>query len=235
MQMVWWTLLLLLSVTQPAVAGFEGYIELHLTMKDGSGTLKGYLSSVGSRTAVEARVVQMAGIPVRMTLVMQFSHPDVVYFLNDVTKTYTEFHVQDAADVTTKRPEKTYTITKLGMGTVAGYACAHLLLTANDGGETEVWTSKELVDLTPFRAYMRRHRQSAEVLGMMQALKQAGVEGFIAKLIRRDRQTGAPAMTVEVVKAEKRPVAASLFAIPAGYTKQGGILGLRPPRPGSGD
>ena len=129
MQMVRWTILLLLSMTRPAVAGFEGYIELHLTMKEGSGTLQGYLSSVGARAAVEARVVQMAGIPVRLTLVMQFSHPDVVYVLNDVTKTYTEFNVKDAADVTTKRPAKTYTITKLGTGTVAGYACAHLLLT----------------------------------------------------------------------------------------------------------
>jgi Domain of unknown function (DUF4412) len=228
MPMVRWTILLLLIVTRPAVAGFEGYVALQLTMKDGSGTMQGYLSSVGARTVVEARVVQMAGIPIRITLMMQFSHPDVVYFLNDVTKTYTEFNVKDAADVTKQRPAKTYTIKKLGMGTVAGYACEHWLLTANDGGEAEVWTSKALVDFAPFRAYMRRNRQSAEVLGMIQALKQAGVEGFMAKLIRRDRTTGAPAMTVELVKAEKRPVAAALFTIPAGYTKQSGLLGILP-------
>jgi hypothetical protein len=199
---------------------------MNLTMKDGSGTMKGYLSSVGARTAVEARVLPMAGMLVQLTLVMQFSHPDIVYFLNDVAKTYTEFNVKDAVDVTQHRPEKTYTIQALGQGTVAGYACTHLRLTANDGGETEVWTSKELVDLAPFREYMRRNRQSAEVLGMLQALKAAGVEGFLAKLIRRDRKTGEPAMVVELVKAEKRPVAASMFAIPPGYKKQAGILHL---------
>jgi len=226
--MVRWTILLLLIVTRPAVAGFAGYIEMQLTMKDSAGTMKGYISSVGARAMVEARMWQLAGMRVQMTLVMQFSNPDVVYVLNDVAKTYSEFHVTDAADVTRNRPEKTYTITKLGTGTVASYACEHWLLTANDGSETEVWTSKALVDLAPFHVYMRRHRQSAEVLGMIQALKKGGREGFLAKLIRRDRTTGAPTMAVELVKAEKRPVAASMFAIPAGYAKQGGLLGLLP-------
>jgi len=228
MQMLRWTILLLLIVARPAFAGFEGYIEMTLKMKDGSGTMKGYISSVGTRTEIEARVLQMAGMPMQMTLVMKFSNPDVVYLLNDVAKTYTEFNVKDAADVTKNRPEKTYTIKKLGKGTVAGYACEHLLLIANDGGETEVWMSKELVDLAAFREYMRRNRQSAEVLGMMKALKEAGVEGFLAKMISRDPKTGEPAMTMELVKAEKRPVAASMFEIPAGYKKQAGILGMLP-------
>ena len=63
---------------------------------------------------------------------------------------------------------------------------------------------------------------------MLQALKTAGVEGFLAKLISRDRQTGVPSLTVELVHAEKRPVAAALFAIPADYTKQAGVLDMLP-------
>src|SRR5262249_2127667 len=215
MPRVWWTILLLLLVAPPAYAGFEGSLEIKLTMQDGAGTLQGYLSSVGVRAAVEVRPAQLAGLPVRLTLLLQFRQPDVVYILNEGAKTYTAFHITDAPDVTTRRPAKTYTIKKLGQGTVAGYMCQHLLVTANDGGQTEVWMSKELVDLTPFHVYMRRHRQSAEVLGMLQALKTAGVEGFLAKLISRDRQTGVPSLTVELVHAEKRPVAAALFAIPA--------------------
>jgi len=163
-----------------------------------------------------------------MLMVMQFSKPDVVYFLHKGAKTYTEFNVKEAGDVTKNRPEKTYTVKKLGTEPVAGYVCAHLLLTANDGGETEVWTSKELVDLAAFRESMRCHRQSAEVLGMMKALKEAGMEGFLAKMISRDPKTGEPALTMELVKAEKRTVAASMFEIPAGYKKQAGILGMLP-------
>jgi hypothetical protein len=228
MQTVWWTMLLLLLMARPVCAGFAGYVEIRLTMQDGAGTLKGYLSSVGARAVVEARAVQLAGVPVQLTLMLQFRHPDVVYLLNEGAKTYTTWQVTDAADVTAHRPAKTYTLTSLGTGTVAGYVCAHRLVTANDGGETEVWTSKALVDLAPFHRYMRRHRRSAEVLGILQALKQAGVEGFLAKLTTRDRTTGAPTMTIELVKAEKRPVAAAMFAIPAGYTKQASLLGLLP-------
>ena len=119
-------------------------------------------------------------------------------------------------------------ILKLGRETVAGYACEHLLLTANDGGETEVWTSKELVDLATFREYMRRNRQGADMLGLMKALKEAGAEGFIARMITRDQKTGEPAVTLELVKAEKRAVAAAMFEIPAGYKKQEGLLGMLP-------
>jgi hypothetical protein len=79
--MVRWTILLLLIVAQPAFAGFEGYLEMKLAMKDGSGTMKGYISSVGTRTEVEARALQMAGMPVQMTLVMKFSNPAVVYLV----------------------------------------------------------------------------------------------------------------------------------------------------------
>ena len=63
--------------------------------------------------------------------------------------------------------------------------------------------------------------------GIMKALKDAGAEGFIAKMISRDK-TGAPAVTLELVKAEKRAVPAALLEIPAGYKKQEGILGMMP-------
>ena len=40
MQMVRWMILLLLIIVRPAFAGFDGYIEMQMTMKDGSGTMK---------------------------------------------------------------------------------------------------------------------------------------------------------------------------------------------------
>ena len=41
------------------MAAFEGYIEMTMTMKEGSGTMKGQISSVGARTEVAARVAVM--------------------------------------------------------------------------------------------------------------------------------------------------------------------------------
>jgi len=226
MQIVGWMILLLLIVARPAWAAFEGYIEMKMSMKEGAGTMKGQISSVGARTEVEARVAQMGDMPVTMTMLMKFSNPDVVYMLNDATKTYVEINVKDIGNAAKNRPDKEYTVKKLGKEKVAGYVCEHLLLTANDGRETEVWTTKALVDLAVFREYMQRNRQ-AEFQGIMKALKDAGAEGFIAKMISRDK-TGAPVVTLELVKAEKRAVPASLLEIPAGYKKQEGMLGMMP-------
>jgi len=208
-------ILLLLIVARPASAAFEGYIEMKMTMKEGAGTMKGQISSVGARTEVEARVAQMGDMPVTMTMLMKFSNPDVVYMLNDAAKTYVEVNVKDIGNTAKNRPDKEYTVKKLGKEKVAGYVCEHLLLTANDGTETEVWTTKDLVDLAIFREYMQRNRQGADLQGIMKALKEANAEGFIAKMISRDK-AGAPAVTLALVKAEKRAVAASLFEIPAG-------------------
>ena len=227
MQIVGWMILLLLIVARPAFAAFEGYIEMTMTMKEGSGIMKGQISSVGTRTEVEAKVPQMGELPVKMTMIMKFSNPDVVYMLNDAAKTYAEINVKDIGDPAKNRPDKEYTVKKLGKEKVASYVCEHLLLTAQDGRETEVWTTQDLVDLAVFREYMQRNRQGADLQGIMKALKDAGAEGFVAKMISRDK-TGAPAVTLELVKAEKRALAASLFEIPAGYTKQEGMLGMMP-------
>jgi hypothetical protein len=226
MQIVKWMVLLLLIVARPAVAAFEGYIEMTMTMKEGAGTMKGQISSVGARTEVQARVAQMGDLPVTMTMLMKFSNPDVVYMLNDATKTYVEINVKEIGNAAKNRPAREYTVKKLGKEKVAGYVCEHLLLTANDGRETEVWTTKDLVDLAIFREYVQRNRQ-ADLQGIMKALQDAGAEGFIAKMIGRDK-TGAPAVTFELVKAEKRTVPAALLEIPAGYKKQDGMLGMMP-------
>ena len=82
---------------------------------------------------------------------------------------------------------------------------------------------------------MRRGNQSDE--GMMKALKDAGVDGFVVKMITREKGNPAPVSTMELTKVEKKSLPASLFEIPAGYTKQEGMMGaasvMAPP--GAGD
>src|SRR5919202_1124767 len=95
MQTVGWMVLLLLIMARPALAAFEGYLEMKMTMKEGTGTMKGQVSPVGARTEVQARVAQMGALPVTMTMLVKFSNPDVVYMLNDATKTYVEINVKD--------------------------------------------------------------------------------------------------------------------------------------------
>ncbi|MBM3223244.1 MAG: DUF4412 domain-containing protein [Candidatus Tectomicrobia bacterium] len=228
MQRLGWTLLLVLSLAGQAYAGFEGYLEMKIMLKEGAGIMKGHISAVGTRAEIDAKASQMGNMPVQMTLLMKFARPEIVHMLNDATKTYVELNVQDLNDPRAQRPAKVYSVKKLGKEKIAGYVCEHLMLTAQDGAETEVWTSKELVDLAAFREYMRRSRQGADMLGMMQALQDAGAAGFVTKLIAHDPKRGAPTMTLDLVKAEKRAVAAALFEIPTGYTKQAGLLGVMP-------
>src|SRR5438445_10517854 len=74
MQIVGWMILLLLIVARPALAAFEGYIEMTMTLKEGSGTMKGQISSVGARTEVAARVAQMGHTPVTMPMHLTLSN-----------------------------------------------------------------------------------------------------------------------------------------------------------------
>ena len=190
MQIVGWMILLLLIVARPALAVFEGYIEMKMTMKEGAGTMKGQISSVGARTEVEARVAQMGDMPVTMTMLMKFSNPDVVYMLNDATKTYVEINVKDIGNAAKNRPDKEYTVKKLGKEKVAGYVCEHLLLTAKTARETEVWSTKDLVDLAVFREYMQRNRQ-ARVAGDHEGAQGRWCGGFYRQddQPRQDRRT----------------------------------------------
>lgn len=228
MQHVLWMVLVVLIMARPATAGFEGALDMTMTMKDGSGTLKGLTSAVGMRVEVEARTPQTGSTPLQLTLLMKWDNPQVVTLLNATTKTYTELTPQDLGRGVKQRPEKDYAVKKLGKEKIAGYLCDRLLLTAKDGSVAEVWTTKELLDLTPFRDYMQHNRQSAEMLGVMKALKEANAEGFPAKLITREPQATAPSFTLTLLKADKRPVAVVVLEVPAGYKKQEGLLGMLP-------
>jgi hypothetical protein len=219
--------LILLLIARPALAGFEGYLEMNLTMKDGTGTMKGYVSGVGIRAEVEMHTPRLGNMPVHVTLLMKFNNPEMVYLLNDATHTYMEITPKEVPQAK-QRPEKTYTVKKLGKEKILGYTCTHLLLTASDGGQADVWTTKELIDLRPFQTYMQHNRQSAEMVGVVKALQEADAEGFVAKMIAREPQASAPAFTLELVKAEKRFIAATQSDVPADYRKQAGLLGMMP-------
>lgn len=228
MRRVQWAVLIILLMVQPALAGFEGYLEMKITAKDGAGTMKGYASGGGIRVEVSIRTAQTGETPVNLTLLTKFENPEVVYLLNDALRTYAEITPQDMRKSAGERPEKEYTVKKLGNETIAGYPCNHVLLTAKDGKQAEVWTTKALVDLTPWHPYMQRNRQSAELLGVLKALQAAQAEGFVAKMIVREPKTPSPTFTLDLLKAEKRPVAAAQLELPTGYSRQEGLLGMMP-------
>ena len=91
--------------------------------------------------------------------------------------------------------------------------------------EQELWTSKDVAGLSyeSMRGLMRRGNENDD--GMMKALRDAGVDGFVVKRIMREKGNPVPVATMELTKVEKKSLKPALFEIPAGYTKKEGMMG----------
>jgi hypothetical protein len=211
----------------PAYAQFEGEITMKMTMREGTGMGKAYLSKAGVRSELD---IQGARMPMKMTTLVKASNPDLVYLINDTQKSYAEMDsrkTREELEKTRGKNRESWTVKKLGRETVNGYACEHVLVMHGDDvkSEMEWWTSKDISGLSyeSMRGLMRRGGQNDE--GIMKALRDAGAEGFVVKAVTREKGSPTPVMTMELTKIEKKSVPASLFEIPAGYRKQEGMMG----------
>jgi hypothetical protein len=211
----------------PAVAQFEGEITMKMTMREGTGTGRAYISPAGARSELDIQTTQM---PFKMTTLLKASTPDVMYMINDQQKSYAEVDLKKVQEQTAKYREKskeTWSVKKLGKETVNGYSSEHVLITRSEDtkGEQELWTSKDISGLSyeSMRGLMRNRNQNDE--GMMKALKDAGVDGFVVKMITREKGNPVPLATMEITKVERKSLKAAYFEIPAGYTKQEGMMG----------
>lgn len=210
----------------PAFAQFEGELTMKLTMREGSGTGKAYVSKAGARSELDIHSAQM---PFKMTTLVKTANPDIMYMINDQQKTYAEMDLKKMREQAArmKGGKETWVVKNLGKETVNGYSCVHILLTrAEDSkSEQEWWTSKDVAGLSyeSMRGLMRRGNQGDE--GIMKALRDAGADGFVVKMVTREKGNPTPISTMDLTKAEKKSVSASLFEIPAGYTKQEGMMG----------
>src|SRR5664280_1636285 len=89
----------------------------------------------------------------------------------------------------------------------------------------EARTSKDLLGLSyeSMKGLMRRGAQDEG--SMMKALKDARAEGFFVKMVTREKGKTEPLTTMELTKAEKKSLPASMFEVPTGYAKQEGMMG----------
>ncbi len=209
----------------PALAQFEGEVDMKITSQGMTGTGKAFVSKMGSRTEIDMQTAQM---PIHMVSLMKFATPDIVYLINDKAKTYTEMDVKKARETTSKmRDKEPYTAKVLGSEKLLGYSTKHVLLTrAGDRSEMELWTTKDILGLNyeAVRGLMRRG-SSQDDGSFLKALRDAGADGFFVKMVTREKGKTEPLSTMELTKAEKKSLSASLFEIPPGYTKQEGMMG----------
>ena len=210
----------------PAFAQFEGEVDMKITSPGMSGTGKMYVSKVGMRTAMD---MQAAKASMKMSMLVKVANPDVIYTINDESRTYSEMNLKQTRESVAKMrsEQEPYTVKVLGSERVLGYSTKHVLLFRPKGSsEMEIWTTKDLLGLNyeSMRGLMRR--SSAQDEGALQkALRDADAEGFFVKMVTRDKGKPEPTSTMELTKVEKKSVPGSLFEIPPGYTKQEGMMG----------
>jgi hypothetical protein len=213
-----------------AVAQMEGEIDMTMATTRGNGTVKIFISKVGWRNEIDMRTPQM---PIKMTMMGKLDNPDTAYSINDERKTYTEVDLKKNREMASQyggqKSDVTYTVKYLSTDTLIGYACKHVLVTSSTGQEVELSTSKRLFDMNLLKRMQRGGNRGGGIAGsddgMQAALKQAGAEGFPMKTVVTK---GDDAVTMEVVKVDKTPPVASLFEIPAGYTKADGMGSMLP-------
>lgn len=229
--------LLGLATTAAAVAlPFEGVADFRIqtNLEKGKaviGTGKVFVSPSAYRTEWEMTVpestrTRKAGPQrMKMTMVGKSSKPDVLYLVDDESKTYTVWDAKQAKDSEGSSKE-TYTIERLGSGSVAGITCQRAMVTSSKGNRFEVCVSKELSASADWIAAMSRREHTGDWL---RELKNKGIEGFPIRWTMFRKDETEPFMTMELTKLEKKTLPASLFEVPADYKQtEAAIGGLTP-------
>jgi len=196
------------------------YLEYKISSSKGfSGSMKASISEYGSLSEFNMAIPQMPGGGISNKSLVQSSNPEVIYTINDKSKTYSEIKRADNRD-----ENKTYTVKKLGDETVNGYKCAHALVT--EGNEShEVWNTKDLAEYQKY-AHSFGGNKNMGSRKMEQALKDAGCDGIPVKAVHKGNEREGD-MNMELVKLEKHAFSKSGFDLPAGYTKSAGYGGMQ--------
>jgi len=181
------------------------YLEYKLS-GPANGTSKMYTSTAGVRVEAEMQLPQMGSM--KSVTLMPASKPGTVITFTDKAKTYTEIKTQSNAAETAK-----YEVKVVGKEKIGAYNCVHSTVSLNGKPAMEMWTSKEI----PGYETLLKQTKANSPIGtesMYRQLESKGASGMMVKMT-----VGTGGMTTELVKAEKRSNPASLFAVPAGYTK----------------
>ena len=194
---------------------FEGVLTMKTTIpKAGSTEMKMFIANEGVRMESTSNIPNMPS-GMRTVVISPSKTPNLFYILNETGKTYT---VIDTEKMEKEVAEEGYAdfykdakIENLGKETVNGYSCTHVRV-SNGQNVSDMWVSKDVLDYATF-ARMQSTRQK-DLPEFAKRMKDAGYDGFPVKTVLSPSN-----VTTELVKVEKQGLDASLFEVPAGYTK----------------
>lgn len=203
---------LLTSIVSLAQNGME--ITFKLTSSRGAnGNFIIKNNDLGSKVNMNMVIPQMPSGGMQMMTLMKTSQPDIIYTINESNKTYSETEKSKAENIEDKED---YQVKVVGDEKVNGYNCVHAIVTHGKEKE-DVWNTKDIVEFTKYNdAFNSNNKISSSK--RQQALKNAGCDGFLVKMVRKgNAQEGD--FTFELVGLLKKDFLKSEFEIPTGYKK----------------
>lgn len=152
--------------------------------------------------------IDMGGQKMTTTSLMLKSKPNVTLVFNSLNKTYTE--VKNTSNATIKD----FDIKVIGNEKVGNYNCTHVKMSSN-GQSWDMWYTKDL----PAISFPMSGQDAVATKKMIEQLKSKGITGMPVKIAFVKSGTTTATMTMLLSKFEQKTLDASLFKIPAGYTK----------------
>lgn len=167
--------------------------------------------------------VNMDMLGMKMQLLGHASQPGYSIVLYPEVKSY-KLNIIDTAIL--HADKMTYTVTRIGTETVAGYSCVHGRLTITSAGQKtpiveDIWTSTGVPGYAEMKKLMTLHNVTYK---MLDALDQAGCGGFMVKMTSASMGGASTSKDLTIstnmvlITAARRNFPASEFEIPAGYT-----------------
>ena len=201
------TVLAFFSITAFAREGI--YLEFKITVASMTGNNKVYSSDGDTRSEITMVSDAMPNPYSAITLVLH-NAPDKVYNLNEKDKTYSETD----AGKSSENNDDDYEITVLGKENINNYNCTHVSVRYKKSKHTsDMWLSKDIVGYAGYTVVKNKYLGGSKFFN---ALKDKGADGFVVRLVTNSEKGGK--MQMDLVKAEKRTIAESLFSL-GGYTK----------------
>lgn len=217
------------SASSTSSSGKDTYYEYSITSGSKelsmNGTMKLYISSKGDMR-MEQNLTQIMGGKTHSVVIVVIGHadkPEQTFTIDDAAKTYT---VNDIGDDDMSSGSKTKSsAVKIGEEKIMGFNCVHAKVTSDQGmgsalpAETfDLWRSNDVPVQSAVQKLMNRF-ESRSGSGMYSPetaaqLKQMGCDGFMVKMVMKDKETS---MIMQLTKVEHKDIPPSMFQIPAGY------------------
>jgi hypothetical protein len=198
------SMLVVLVPQAMAAQPFEGALTMRVSSKGANGPQSQEVEYLVRGGKVR---VSMGGPAGAMSL-LSVPQEQKVYVLMAAQNAYLEMPVSDASSSVAAKSPADATITRTGrMDTVAGYACEHVTV-ASAAQTVDICLAKGLGGYVNPLASMQRSREPA----WQRMLTADG--GFPLKVTMQDGS-----IPLEVVKVEKKRLAADLFSVPLTYSK----------------